>query len=732
MTLRSLGPIARIGRGIGAQSAAGRAFTVLLSVATFAFVLAVCGNVLIVATYEGRAARDGARSPVAAADSAEERVWWSWTASSIDGQYVDVIHIDPLVDDAPLPPGLDRWPEPGEVVPAPALAADPAFSSWVAQVGWNGGHVIGPEGLTDAGERVAYHRPAGEIVRDAGTYVSGFGVPHEVSSGMIGSALRTKPLAVFLESYTAFVLVPALVLLLVVVRIDGRRRNARLAVLRVLGGSIRHRIAMVWGSSFTGVVFGAAVALVVLAVLLVADITVPVVGYGLRAADLRASALDLFVALLAALSVLMVVLFTANQGRIARAAHGAQAAQIRVHPAAAALCPFLTWVAVMAYAQAVPYGPNVTTLTYYAGVLLVASTLPLMVAGVTTGLSRGIVRWARNRARPATLVAARQVLFDSRGVLTIGASLAVVILLTVQVQIFSGKLSAQAVEAASLQQLTGDRLLNVELRGDRILQESARTVLRRHGQILLYFGSPNTGDTTVHITGSCAALDAAGLGCTEGPRSILEMTRETRAIVGLAGGQSIEVTVDDAVDAWSAVPYGWWGNLALVSPGPQLDSLAINTELADLSTPASTVTPISDSWLVAAADSTAKSRWLTVFGWCTVALLVLALGAASLIEQLEVTRSTRAWSVLGASRRSIAAVNGWRIALPMSLSVVSGALITVWLAQPILMSSQGGHFPADMLAGIAVVCLVITAGVWALATHLAIRDMERWHPGVTT
>ncbi|WP_163275683.1 hypothetical protein [Cellulomonas iranensis] len=712
------------------MSATGRAYSVLLALATFTLILSLSGAAVVLATYEGRAARDGARSPVVAAPAVAS-VWWSWEARSIGHAYVDVIHIEPLVRNAPLPPGLDEWPAPGEVVASPAVVGHVDFDRWVAQIGWSKGRLVGAAGLTDEAERLVYHRPAGPTDRDAGHLVSGFGQAHGVSDGMIGSALRTKPVAVFLEAYSAFVLLPALVLLLAAVRVDGRRRNARLAVLRVLGASVLDRVAFVWGAASSGLLFGLAGAVGVLGAALSTDVTVPVVGYELRASDLRSGAGALVASVLLAVVIIAAVVFTANRGRLSRETRVAEARRLRMRPAVAVLCPVLTWVAVLAYTQAVPYGPNVTTLTYYLGVLVVAATLPLLVAGAMTGLAHLVAGWAHRRGRVATMVAARQILFDARGVLTIGAALAVVVLLSVQVQMFAGKLSAQAVEAAALQEVTGTQVLDVDLRGSSELRAAARQILERRGELLLYSGSPDPGDATVHVTGRCEALRVAGLACDGEPARLLDMTRETRAIAGVAGGQAIEVTVREAVDALVDVPGGWWSGVAIVSSGPALDPNEINTELAVLSTPASIVSPVSESWQVAAQDAMAKSAWLIVFGWCTVALLALALGAAALSEYLDVTRATQAWSALGASGRTVAALNGWRIAFPMLLSVACGVVMTVWLAQPLLLPSQGGRLPVLMLVGIAAVGSAVAGGVWGAATYVGIRDMRRWVPGVT-
>lgn len=719
--------LVRVGRSLGRDAAGGRVHNVLVGVATFALVTALVGVVAIFTTYGGRAERDGARN-VVGVDAGGAHLWWSWQTSTIGGKYVDIVHVVPLDEDAPLPPGLESWPEPGEVVASPAVLADPAFDSWVSEVGTSRGATIGPEGLTDAGERLVYHRPAGDYDAATGVYLSGFGVSHGVDEGLLGSALRTKPLSVFLEMYTALVVLPVAILVLVAVRIDGNRRNQRLATLRTMGGSLRHRAAVVWGASALGVLAGLGTAVLLIALSLIFDVTMPLVDYSLRASDLRAATPWVVAATIAGVLVVLVALIVANSGKFSTATRDVAPKTTRVRPVLALLCPIVTWFSVMAYTQAISYGPNVTTLVYYVGILLTAGTLPFTVAGVTTLAARLLHERASKRGHAATIVATRQMLFDSRGVLKLSASLAVVILLAVQVQTLTGKLSAQAIEAATLQRETGNTILSVDLRGDTHMAE-IHEVLEQHGQLLLYSGSPDYGDTTVRIAGSCEALTTAGLECVDGPASLQTMTRSARAVAGLAGGSSIDVTVADAFSKIESLPGGWWSSLALIaSDDKPLDVTEINSELATIVTSPASVSPLSESWQVAANDDRAKAKWLGLFGWFTIALLALALGGASFSEHLDVARSARTWATLGANRRTVAVVNGWRILLPLALSVATGTGVAVWLAQPLLLPSQGGTLPSALVVGGATIAALIAVVFWGFATHLGVRELNRWAP----
>ncbi|MDK8450279.1 hypothetical protein [Corynebacterium mastitidis] len=68
------------------------------------------------------------------------------------------VYLWPLVEDAPLPPGVAQWPAPGEAVLSPALremAAEEGLDSRYGRVAGT----IGPEGLATSGEPLAYVVP---------------------------------------------------------------------------------------------------------------------------------------------------------------------------------------------------------------------------------------------------------------------------------------------------------------------------------------------------------------------------------------------------------------------------------------------------------------------------------------------------------------------------------------------------------------------------------------------
>lgn len=703
----------------------------MLAAATAVMVLALAGAVVIAATYDGRAYRDSARAPVAVEDPAQATVWWMWdTAYSLDGRYVDVVHVVPLVPDAPLPPGLARWPEPGEIVPSPAVLASAGFAELARQLGASSGAVISRDGLTDDRERLIYQRPAGDaFLPDSGRLVASFGKPHGGSTGVLGSAMRTKPESLFLEAYAALVVVPALVLLLVVVRIDGRRRTRALVIARTLGADARQRAAFLLGACARPVAAGAALGAVVVTVACLVDVRLPWVDYQVRASDLRASGAALVGAVVGAVLVVVGVLLLAHRARLGASAVRPEPRSVRVTPAALALFPLVVVGVDVAYSSAKPLGANVTTLVYYAGVLGVVVVLPFFVAATTRVVARGLVRVGRRRGSPSVIDASRQLLADAGGVLRLAAALAVVIVLASQVQIWSSKLSAQAMDAARLERVVGTAVATLDIPGDVAQQRRAVPVLNRHGHVVVLAGSDAPGAPPPRMFASCAGLRAVELDCREGVQQLTAATRAFAAAVSLNGDDAVRVVPGDPVIALGGAGDSGWRTALLVSPdGSDLPIAEVNADLSALSAPAPVVGRLSESWTWAANDGVDKAAWLTLFGAWAVALLSLALGGAGLAEQLDMARGVRAWAAMGAGARTIWGRTGWRMLTPLALAMAAGVAATVGLARPITAPGEGGSLPASTLLATCILAPLASLALWAAASSLAVRDLNVWRP----
>lgn len=161
-----------------------------------------------------------------------------------------VVLVEPAgsVDDAPLPPGLSRLPDPGKVAVSPRLAELAAQNGRLLSRYSSSSMLIESEGLLGPDELLAYARPTGEqTLADAKStrYVVTFGAePNTAGTASVG--LRSElPTTQMVLGGIALLGVPALLLLCASTATASTVRDRRLSVLRRLGISRGQSLAIV-------------------------------------------------------------------------------------------------------------------------------------------------------------------------------------------------------------------------------------------------------------------------------------------------------------------------------------------------------------------------------------------------------------------------------------------------------------------------------------------------------
>ncbi|TKG72728.1 FtsX-like permease family protein [Prauserella endophytica] len=174
----------------------------------------------------------------------------------IDGgdDYLRAVVVAPDGPNAPVPPGLDRIPAPGEVVVSPAAAdylASPAGEPARARIGGTVVGEVGKAGLGLASDRVVYVGDTAERLKgeDYTTPVYGFGAEPDGLALDITTAAFVAPVAVVL-------LLPLLIFVTTASRMGAAQRERRLAALRLLGVSGRQVRRIAAAESLVGAVAG--------------------------------------------------------------------------------------------------------------------------------------------------------------------------------------------------------------------------------------------------------------------------------------------------------------------------------------------------------------------------------------------------------------------------------------------------------------------------------------------
>ncbi|MFI2264484.1 hypothetical protein [Streptomyces tubercidicus] len=186
----------RIGRAAGRTAEGGRARFWALLAATAVVAVTLCSLVATAATWEGREQRGAARVPTLADHGHQAAALWSRYWDSCQGRQFTVVVIAPLTKDAPLPPGVARWPAPGEVFLSPALAEGPASEDFTHRYGTSVG-TVSAEGLASPGERLAYVRPTTAMLSTARMEgITGYGGPGPVFGDLRIVGPRSSMMAV--------------------------------------------------------------------------------------------------------------------------------------------------------------------------------------------------------------------------------------------------------------------------------------------------------------------------------------------------------------------------------------------------------------------------------------------------------------------------------------------------------------------------------------------------------
>ncbi|MGO1316362.1 MAG: hypothetical protein ACTMIR_04910 [Cellulomonadaceae bacterium] len=696
-------------------------------------VLVSVGAALVVTTYDARAARDIARTPIVAVSTEQSRAWWSDRVYFADGRYVSVVVMEPRIDDAPLPAGVDSWPEPGGLVVSPAVADDPAFSALLDSLGTRIEAQVEPDGLTDAAERLVYVRPRPdvEMLWDQGFEIVGYGQAHGRDFGTLGSSLNTAPLSVFLILYGAFALVPALVLVAVAARIGAEARDYRLALLAVLGARWRDRVVLLLGDLLGPWAFGSvAGGFGVAALLLGGDVTLPGVGYTLQARDARAVWPTFALAALcgAALSLVITVLLnrdrrTAGTTRPAAATRPAGMRHMVIVPVVVASGTMLVNLTRFE-------NESVQALVYYCVIVALVFSLPGFVSAVTSLLARGALGIARRRGAPGVLAAARTSLSLPRSAARMTAALVVAILLTGQVQLWTSKLGSMTLGAIALDERVSGRVVAIEVPEGDVGVRVLDAVAEFAAPFLLRTDPGPDGRTSV--TGECPAIESLGMSCTtREPQNIAALSPAVISYASLVGATALYADPVDSVNLVGVPDDGASSWSAVSTTGARIDVDSINYALAQIAAPAPRAEGLADSWIASGQDSRAKARWVGFFGSFAAFTLAMAVAGSFVTASAAISTQMGGWAALGARRRNYAAVAWWRTLLPVTTATVVATITSVIIASPFLTESMGGRLPAGTVLATLVTPLVVAAVAASAATWMLVRASERWRPGTT-
>ncbi|MBO2463288.1 ABC transporter permease [Actinomadura sp. LCR2-06] len=403
----------RLLRGGGRRNLLGSLLTLAaVAVCTGLLLFAVTANL----AFAQRAHADSWRHPGKA--DAHPVMIEALATDHVRDEPITVVDLAALKPDAPAPPGMPRFPRPGETWTSPALArlmkdlpADQLAGRLPARAG-----TLGRDALIHPGELVAVvGRAPGDPAMTAGrndlSGVENTAAPTRIAAYATGAATFSGVYQALVAIASVLMAVPLLVFGGAAARLTVARRDRRLAALRLVGATPGQVVAITTAEAVITAAAGAVAGTVLYAAAIPALMHITIAGGGWYASDLWPG-LAVVAAVLAAVPVLVGASAVVGLRRVVVGPLGV--ARRETPPAMRAVRPLVLVAVVIAFG-AVSGGLTglgrtglvimlVFLMLAFLAINLAGPWVVALIGRITVGLARG----------PARLLAGRRLMDDPR------------------------------------------------------------------------------------------------------------------------------------------------------------------------------------------------------------------------------------------------------------------------------------------------------------------------------
>lgn len=736
------GRLLSLGRMAGRRAEAGSVRAVALLLATLVLILGLGGLVAVHAVYAGKEERRTARTPVVlegVRDAAAGATTWLVGSDSLEGERrFSVVYLAPHQGDAPLPPGLDRWPDPGQAVLSPALRHAGAAEDIDHRYGPLAG-TIGEEGLDEPSEWLAYVRPRdGLSAERPADVVTGFGpaagpVRHALEPG--SGRLDDKPEWMFQAAVTGMFVLPACALLVVAARTGAHARDRRSALVAALGGRRRDRALIALGEAGAPAATGAAVGAALVAVAGLRDLRIPYTDYVLSSSHLRPYGWAAVLVPTAGFLLVQAAVVAADllPGRNGSGTRPRATARGRWLPRLAVVCPLAVVLAVRGPDLFAP-DTALRTLTSWTGIALTVLTLPAALATVTAKAGHLLARRGRASGLPGTLVAGRRTAAHPGGTARLVTGVSVALIVFMQAVAWQGLFGTQTAEARRSLDRVGRSLVTVGIRGETPASAVAAFLAGVPGTRAVLLTPPGDRGTASTLHGDCAALTALRLPCparetrVDGPpadprlRELLRWTPRPDTALVLRRTDARTLAERAASDDGGAT-------LAVLRPdGKSLSVPALKRWSHEVFPRGAVVRTPGEDQLTAGVPNRDQGRWSALFGMAGIAVLALTTGLAAMAEFLRQGRALAPLAVLTGGLRVFRTSAAWSVLAPLAVAATAGTAVAAALAAPVGAHGESS-VTGELIAATIGVVFVVGAFLWVWASRVAVRQARRWRPG---
>ncbi|MEU9031660.1 hypothetical protein AB0D46_29890 [Streptomyces sp. NPDC048383] len=672
--------------------------------------------------HDRRDARMTARNPVPVA-AAEARARWWERPDEVGERAVSVVYVRPLGSAIAPPPGLPRWPRPGEAYLSPALAevAPGRYGQLAGR--------IAPAGLADGVELVAYVNPPldgfFDEVDEPTSFIGAFGA-RQHGSFFVASHQFDRGIAE-LDLIVALVAgLPVMALVLVAARSRSEVRERRLLLLDALGVPVRGRAVVVAAEAARPLGYGILAACVLAATVSVTSLTLPFTGYRVWAEDLRAAlgwlpvcAPGTFLVLLA-LSVAGCLVHRRRTG----------STPARSGPATGGRWPGVVFVGAVAVAAwGSEHRGTVGKVGFAVGAMAALIVLPYATARLARVIGARLARSGGRRGDPAMIVAGRWLAARPQALARLSAALVVGLGIVVIGQVITTQFAGPA-EAARARFHAGDGML-VQVRS-RNVPATAEGFVAAVGAERVVRYSPEPGRQGLRVTGTCDALAAFGamIRCPLEPVSVegvftglSPLGREVFGTTEMLPGPPVTVCACAAPAEGDRTLFGF---LVVNRDGTSGVQAIEQAGYRHLIGPM-TARP-GQSWYLGSAAQAAQVRWLLDFALLGIAALAAAgaLGAAGVfIEQSQALGPLAVHQTGQGFYRRIALYN---LALPLGVVGAVGSGVAALLGSLMINLGKGGWMSTALLGtGVAVVAVCGVVVAWSCG-RTASAHAAAWAP----
>ncbi|WDN51774.1 permease [Streptomyces clavuligerus] len=716
--MRTTATLFRIGLAAGRSTPGDRLrwWGLFGAAATVAFV--TLATVATLATYQGRETRADARGP-AVTFSKNPALLYREGVDTVGKRPASIVFVHPLTPEAPVPAGVTRWPEPGEVLLSPELIRQGKDEGVLTRYGRYAGTVT-TDGLVTPSERIAYVRVAGAPPKDDPRWmgVAAFGGG---GGGSTGEMIDQRPASSPLTALWALAGLPALALAVVSARVGSGTRDRRSGLLQALGGTWRHRTVVNLGEAVVPAALGSITAFLPYAYASVRDIRLVPTGYLLDHRDVWAA---WPVAGAAAVASLVAVLgIVVGTHRVHRDGRSTRPATYTSHVPAWRLVVCGAGVALVLGSQYLPRKAQLFVFTL--GTVVMWAFLSSVVALLTRHLGGWLAGHGKRTGHAGRLIGGRWTHAHPGVIVRLALAMVIGIGIVAQMQVWTSRLGTQSQAAATTYERIKDTVIEVTTGGMTAPQADRFRASLPPGSLLLTrtFHDPGAPkEPWVSIGGSCHDLRALKVVCRGDGEATAKSGARSAAVEEMSRwygdvrfAQSPRITVKPDSSQ----------SLLVVTSEPGRAAEVKQAAFA-LPNPSVQVQALGGAWL-----ESSRSRipnWIQMFGIVGILFIVVAGAVSAAAEFVRVRHALAPLSVLTGRRRVFRSVASWHLTVPLLVATVVTGAVTAWHSVFFIALVQEGSVSWNVLAVGVMVCAVVSLAVGLLGARTAAREADQWRP----